>query len=57
MIRILKQIFRTGIVTEPLPRDAVQEIEIVGVKLEEAVRKRFRRSITIRQVDAGSCNV
>ncbi|MBI4680037.1 MAG: NADH-quinone oxidoreductase subunit B family protein, partial [Nitrospirae bacterium] len=28
----------------------------VGTKLEEAIRKRFRRSLTIRQVDAGSCN-
>ncbi len=56
MIRILKQIFRTGIVTEPLPHDAKQEIEIIGLKLEEAVRRRFKRSITVRQVDAGSCN-
>ena len=56
MIRILKQIFRTGIVTEPLPPREVKEIEIVGLKLEEAIMKRFRRSITVRQVDAGSCN-
>jgi Ni,Fe-hydrogenase III small subunit len=56
MIRILKQIFRTGIVTETLPREGAQEIEVVGLKLEEAIRRRFRRSITIRQVDAGSCN-
>jgi Ni,Fe-hydrogenase III small subunit len=56
MIRILRQIFRTGIVTEPLPQQAEQEIEAVGFQLEEAVMKSFRRSITIRQVDAGSCN-
>ena len=56
MIRILRQIFRTGIVTEPLPEGAAAEVETVGLKLEEAVRERFRRSITIRQVDAGSCN-
>jgi Ni,Fe-hydrogenase III small subunit len=56
MLRILRQIFRTGIVTEPLPAEAGREIEIVGLKLEESVMKRFRRSITIRQVDAGSCN-
>jgi len=56
MIRILKQIFRTGIVTEPLPLDAKKEIEVVGLKMEEAIRKLFRRSLTIRQVDAGSCN-
>lgn len=56
MIRILKQIFRTGIVTEPLSPEIDAEITQIGVKLEEAVRKRFRGSLTIRQVDAGSCN-
>ena len=56
MIRILRQIFRTGIVTEPLPDEVTREIEAVGLKLEAAVRERFRRSITVRQVDAGSCN-
>ena len=57
MIRILKQIFRTGIATEPLIVDeAAKELEAVGARLEEAVMQRFRRSIAIRQVDAGSCN-
>lgn len=56
MIRILRQIFRTGIVTEPFPAAVEQEMAEIGAKLEEAVRKRFRRSLTIRQVDAGSCN-
>jgi Ni,Fe-hydrogenase III small subunit len=56
MLRILHQIFRTGIVTEPLPPEAEAEIEIVGAKLEEVVRGRFHRSLTIREVDAGSCN-
>jgi len=56
MIRILKQIFHTGIVTEPLPPITDPVIEKIGVQLEEIVKKRFRRSLTIRQVDAGSCN-
>ncbi len=56
MIRILKQIFRTGIVTEPLPPVTDPEIEKIGVQLEEVIKRRFRRSLTIRQVDAGSCN-
>jgi Ni,Fe-hydrogenase III small subunit len=56
MIRILKQIFRTGIVTEPLPPDAAADLREVGPRLEEVIRKRFHRSLTIRQVDAGSCN-
>lgn len=56
MIRILRQIFRTGMVTEPLPLEAETEIIKVGAGLEDAIKKRFRRSLTIRLVDAGSCN-
>jgi Ni,Fe-hydrogenase III small subunit len=56
MIRILKQLFRTGIRTEPLPPITDPEIAAIGAQLEAAVRKRFRGSLAIRQVDAGSCN-
>jgi Ni,Fe-hydrogenase III small subunit len=56
MIRILKQIFHTGIVTEPLPPITDPEIEKIGVQLEETIRRRFQGSLAIRQVDAGSCN-
>ncbi len=56
MIRILKQIIRTGVATEPLPPVVDPEIEKIGVRLEEIVKRRFRGSLTIRQVDAGSCN-
>ena len=57
MIRILRQIFRTGIVTEPMPKEVPSsDIQEVGTQLQKAVWKRFHRSLTIRQVDAGSCN-
>jgi Ni,Fe-hydrogenase III small subunit len=56
MIRILKQIFRTGIVTEPLSPVTDPAIERVGAQLEAAIGARFRGSLAIRQVDAGSCN-
>ncbi len=56
MLKILHQIFRTGVVTEPLPEEVEAEITVVGQRLEEAVRRRFSRSLTIREVDAGSCN-
>lgn len=56
MIRILKQIFRTGIVTEPIERAVEAEILEAGTELERKIMRRFRRSLTIRQVDAGSCN-
>lgn len=56
MIRILHQIFRTGIITEPLPQVVEEEIIAIGSKLDEAIKRRFRRSLTVRLVDAGSCN-
>lgn len=56
MLRILHQIFRTGIVTEPLPHETEAEIEIAGDRLEKEIRRRFQKSLTIRFVDAGSCN-
>ncbi|MCC6543863.1 MAG: NADH-quinone oxidoreductase subunit NuoB [Nitrospirae bacterium] len=56
MLKILHQIFRTGIVTEPLPTGVEEEIQVVGQELEEAIRRCFHRSLTIRAVDAGSCN-
>lgn len=56
MIRILRQIFRTGIVTESLSPGTEEEMRQTGDRLEEAIKKKFRRSLTIREVDAGSCN-
>jgi Ni,Fe-hydrogenase III small subunit len=56
MLRILHQIFRTGVVTEPLPVMLEAELDVVGCHLEDAIRRRFHRSLVIREVDAGSCN-
>jgi len=56
MLRILHQIFRTGVVTEPLPEMVESELTEVGCRLEAAIRRRFHRSLVIREVDAGSCN-
>jgi Ni,Fe-hydrogenase III small subunit len=56
MIRILRQIFRTGVVTEPLLPEPQEGIIEVCTQIEEVVKKRFRGSLTIRQIDAGSCN-
>ena len=56
MLRILHQIFRTGVVTETLPEAVEADLHKVGCHLEKAIRKRFHRSLVIREVDAGSCN-
>lgn len=54
MFRQLQAALRAGIVTEPVRHDA--DVERVGVRLADAVRRVFGRSLGIREVDAGSCN-
>jgi len=56
MIRIMRQILRTGIFTEPVPKELAPEVIEIGEQLKDAIWKHFHRSLTIRQVDAGSCN-
>ena len=55
MYQLLKQIVVTGIKTEraPEPDDALR---VTSRRLESEVLKRFHGSLTIRHVDAGSCN-
>jgi len=53
---LLRKILKTPVVTElGLPR-ADAEVETLGTAISEAVRKRFGRSLHIREVDPGSCN-
>ena len=55
MLRILKQIVRTGIVTEPLP--AIDWPEAAAVQaIHQDLLNILGQALTIRQVDAGSCN-
>jgi Ni,Fe-hydrogenase III small subunit len=55
MLRILHQIFRTGVVTEQL-RLRSRRKSSRSVPGWRKIRKTFHRSLTIREVDAGSCN-
>lgn len=54
MLKTLRQIARTGLVTEPPPPadDALR----VREALEARIRTVLGRALCIRQVDAGSCN-
>jgi Ni,Fe-hydrogenase III small subunit len=56
MIRIIRQIFRTGIVTEKTAPSTDAAVTAIGEELKNVIRKHFNGSLTIRQVDAGSCN-
>ena len=54
MLHILRQIARTGIKSEPAPEPADEMV--VVARLQEHVLKALGRALTIRHVDAGSCN-
>ena len=55
MYQLLRQIAKTGIVSEPPPHadEALRQIE---QRLGAMILKHFGRALTIRHVDAGSCN-
>jgi Ni,Fe-hydrogenase III small subunit len=54
MLQILKQIAKIGIKTEPAPPPA--EDNIAAVRLQADIARVLGRALTIRHVDAGSCN-
>ena len=54
MLTILRQIAQTGIKTEPPPSPA-EEMVLVA-RLQQRVLRTLGRALTIRHVDAGSCN-
>jgi Ni,Fe-hydrogenase III small subunit len=54
MLHILHQIARTGIKSEKAPAPA--EEMVVVARLQQAILRTLGRALTIRHVDAGSCN-
>jgi len=55
MQKILLQIARTGIISEPPPK-ADQSLRTMAGRLNDEVLTLLGRALTIRHVDAGSCN-
>lgn len=55
MFPMLRQILRTGIVSEPAP-EADDALRGIAQRLSEAMLRRLGRALVIRHVDAGSCN-
>ena len=54
MLHLLRQIVRTGIKTEAPPAPATERADVA--RLNDQVLRTLGRALTIRQVDAGSCN-
>ncbi len=55
MIRILKNRILKGVVTRHIEQGLTGQVESAGRQLEELIRKKFGRSLHIREVDTGSC--
>jgi Ni,Fe-hydrogenase III small subunit len=55
MYQILKKIARTGIVTEPPPQPD-ETLHVAQQRLADSILRWFAGALTIRHVDAGSCN-
>ena len=55
MYHILKQIAKSGIVTEPWPHPD-EALRVTERRLGEAILAHLGRALAIRHVDAGSCN-
>ena len=55
MLPLLRQILRTGILTEA-PPEADAALRITQQQLSEAMRQKLGRALVNRHVDAGSCN-
>jgi Ni,Fe-hydrogenase III small subunit len=53
--KILKQRLLKGIATRPI--EAAAGFEAVGLELKAAIKKAFKRSLNIREVDTGSCSL
>jgi len=55
MYRIIRQIMKTGIKTEAPPQ-ADDALRVEAQRLQEEILGHIGRALTIRHVDAGSCN-
>ena len=55
MFQLLKQIAKVGIKTEK-PPEPDENLRVAAQRLQREILERFQGSLTIRHVDAGSCN-
>ena len=55
MWKIIRQVVRTGIRTEPPPREG-DAVRVEAERIQREILDVLGQALTIRQVDAGSCN-
>jgi Ni,Fe-hydrogenase III small subunit len=55
MIPMLRQILRSGLISEPAPATD-ETLRVATQHLSDAMLRQFGRALVIRHIDAGSCN-
>ncbi len=55
MTSLIRKIFRTGMVTEPLEAVDTEIVRLVQ-EIDQSTQRLLGRALAIREVDAGSCN-
>ncbi len=55
MQKILAERLKKGVVTAQIGPDPAGGIESAGTELRDLIRRRFKRSLHIRELDSGSC--
>lgn len=55
LIKILKNRLLKGLATKPITRPEYIEYEAAGAELAASIKRTFKRSLHIREVDTGSC--
>jgi Ni,Fe-hydrogenase III small subunit len=56
MWKLLKQVARQGIKTEPAPADCGDAVRMESARIHEEILSILGKALAIREVDAGSCN-
>ncbi len=56
MLRLFAKTFKTGVVTERIKAPTDSELEQLGIGIKTRIDHNFSGSLSILQVDAGSCN-
>lgn len=56
MLRLFAKTLKTGIVTDRIKKPTDDELEKLGIEIKSQIDHNFSGSLSIRQVDAGSCN-
>jgi Ni,Fe-hydrogenase III small subunit len=59
MLKTIRKILKVGLVSKPIDKKqklTADEFEVFGNRCQEIIKAKFKSSLAIRHIDAGSCN-